>query len=88
MGGGGRILPLAPTVRSNIGNVYESLKQRKKLDLGVCIHEHLGEDVRDSPQLCGRQHPTISEIALQPYTHHTFHIRIRIQGSPDPASDL
>ncbi len=33
-------------------------------NLGVRIHEHLGEDVRHASQLRGRQHSTFPEIAL------------------------
>jgi hypothetical protein len=33
--------------------------------LRVRIHEHLGEDFRDTSQLCGGQHATVAEVALQ-----------------------
>jgi hypothetical protein len=38
------------------------------MDLGVGVHEHLGEDVGHASQLRGRQHTAVTEVALQTYS--------------------
>ncbi len=40
-------------------------RRKAGFHLGVRIHEHLGEDFRDTSQLCGGQHATVAEVALQ-----------------------
>ncbi len=42
-----------------------SVEEKRGFHLSVRIHEHLCEDFRDTSQLCGGQHATVAEVALQ-----------------------